>query len=225
MTGIKSISLSFDNGPDPEVTPHVLDVLERTGVRGSFFVVGDKLRDRRYLCERAHDEGHWIGNHTFNHLVPLGLSESPGAAEREINRTQRLLGDLAHKEKWFRPFGGGGLLDDRLLDQESFDCLVEEHFSCVLWNAVPRDWADPFGWPETALIQCSARDHSLLVLHDLPTDAMAQLESFIDRARVAGFRFVQEFPESCVPVRGGKVVASMAPYVKQAPSKQSEASM
>lgn len=213
---MKSITLSFDNGPDPEVTPQVLDVLQRNGVAASFFVLGDKLRDRRYLCERARDEGHWIGNHTFNHLVPMGLSRAPGAAEREMRRTQRLMEGLAHEDKLFRPFGGGGLLDKCLFDRESFGCLVDEGYTCVLWNSVPEDWVDPVRWPDRALQQCSELDHALVVLHDLPTDAMLKLEGFIGRARNAGFSFVQEFPDSCVPVWRGQIRASMDAYVSNA---------
>lgn len=209
------ISLSFDNGPDPDVTPFVLDVLRRQGIAASFFVLGDKLRDRRSLCERAHDEGHWIGNHTYNHLVPLGLSEEPGTAEREIRRTQLLLSGLAHEDKLFRPFGGGGLLDQRLLDRESFDYLLNEGYTCVLWNAVPQDWMHPRTWPDKALAQCASLEHALVVLHDLPTDAMHQLENFIERARNEGHTFVQEFPRECVPIRRGRELVSMELYVRE----------
>src|ERR1700752_5263230 len=58
------LTLSFDNGPEPGVTPLVLDVLAERGIRTTFFVIGEKLSDgeRRKLAARAHDEGHWIGN-------------------------------------------------------------------------------------------------------------------------------------------------------------------
>jgi peptidoglycan/xylan/chitin deacetylase (PgdA/CDA1 family) len=61
------LTLTFDNGPEPSVTPRVLDVLARRGVRTTFFVIGNKLltRDARACTERAHAEGHWIGNHTW----------------------------------------------------------------------------------------------------------------------------------------------------------------
>ena len=61
------ITLSFDNGPEPQITDHVLDVLGAEGVRSTFFVIGQKLADpeRRVRAERAHAEGHWIGNHSL----------------------------------------------------------------------------------------------------------------------------------------------------------------
>ncbi len=209
------ISLTFDNGPDPEVTPHVLEVLARHAIRATFFPVGDKLRDRRRLAERARAEGHWIGNHTFNHIVPLGLTAEAGVASQEIARTEALIGDLAHERRFFRPFGGGGLLDKRLLNREAFEHLKANGYTCVLWNAIPEDWAHPTGWVEQALAQCASLEHALIVVHDLPTGAMDHLETFVQRAKDQGLRFVQDFPCDCVPIERGKVTGEVASYVNR----------
>ena len=209
------LTLTFDNGPEPGVTPRVLDILSKRGLKTTFFVIGEKLADpeRRRLAARAHDEGHWIGNHTFAHSVPLGRQSDPLAAEHEIGRTQAAIGDLAHCQRWFRPFGGGGNLDDRLLKRSVVDYLLGGKFSCVLWNAIPRDWADPQGWAERALAQCRMQPWSLLVLHDLPSGAMEHLEDFLDRAGAEGARFRQDFPDSCVPIRAGEIVLPINTYV------------
>jgi peptidoglycan/xylan/chitin deacetylase (PgdA/CDA1 family) len=209
------LTLSFDNGPEPGVTPGVLDVLAERGIKTTFFAIGEKLTDpaRQKLARRAHAEGHWIGNHTFTHSVPLGLQRDANTAEDEIARTQRAIGDLAHPERWFRPFGGGGNLDDRLLKPSVVDYLVRARFSCVLWNAIPRDWSDPDGWVERALEQCRSQAWSLMVLHDLPTGAMAHLEEFLDRAAAAGARFRQDFPPACLPMRRGEVLLPLSSYV------------
>jgi peptidoglycan/xylan/chitin deacetylase (PgdA/CDA1 family) len=209
------LTLSFDNGPDPEVTPRVLDILHRRGIKTTFFVIGEKLADpaRRHLAERAYAEGHWIGNHTYTHAIPLGLQSGPETADQEVSRTQTVIGDLAHAQRWFRPFGGGGHLDNRLLKPSVVRRLCADKFSCVLWNAIPRDWADPDGWVDRALAQCQSQDWSLMVLHDLPTGAMRHLDQFLDRAAAAGARFQQQFPPACVPIRAGEIVLSIEPYV------------
>lgn len=211
---MQNITLSFDNGPDPEVTPFVLDVLARHDIKTTFFVMGDKLRDseRRKVCERARAEGHWIGNHTFNHLTPLGRIRYRNAHIVEIARTQELLGELAHPRKLFRPFGGGGHLDDSLLGQGSLDYLIENKFTCVLWNVVPRDWEDPEGWVDRAIEQCQHEKWPLMVLHDLSTDAMAALEDFIVRMKSEAI-FIQDFPPQCVPIVKGEIVAAVEQYV------------
>ena len=207
--------MSFDNGPDPDVTPMVLDVLAQRSIKTTFFVIGEKIADpeRRRIAERAHSEGHWIGNHTYTHSVPLGRLPGDDVAEREIGRTQQTLGTLAHPRRWFRPFGGGGNLDEGLLRPQVVRHLVGGRYSCVLWNAIPRDWEDPDGWVNRALMQCTSQSWTLMVLHDLPTGAMAHLEHFLDRASEVGVRLRQDFPPTCVPIRSGDIVLPIDPYV------------
>jgi peptidoglycan/xylan/chitin deacetylase (PgdA/CDA1 family) len=208
------VTLTFDNGPEPAVTPHVLEVLEREKILATFFVLGAKLADpaRRRLAARAHAAGHWIGNHTKTHGVPLGRV-ADAVARSEILDTEELLGDLAHTDRLFRPFGGEGALGPHLLSAAALQVLEERKMTCVLWNAIPRDWADPRGWVETALAQCRAQPRTLVVLHDLPTGAMEGLPAFIAGVRAAGGSFRQEFPPECVPLRRGEVMAPLEGYV------------
>jgi len=208
------ITLSFDNGPEPGVTDHVLDVLGSEGVRSTFFVIGRKLADpeRRALAERARAEGHWIGNHSLTHSKPLGRREDRDGAEEEIGRAQRMLDALAHPDRLFRPFGGGAL-DSGLLNRKVVDYLCAGGFTCVLWNCVPRDWEDPAGWVEQALNQCRAIPWSLVVLHDLPTGAMSNLGRFIADLRSAGAEIAQEFPPGCVPILRGRVMFPVDRYM------------
>ena len=210
------VTLTFDNGPEPAVTGRVLDILETTRVKATFFVLGSKLADRkrRALAKRAHAEGHWIGNHTWSHNAPLGDTLDPEVAEREIARTQSELGPLAHEHRFFRPYaGGGGTISRRLLSPSAVDLLILGRYSCVLWNAVPKDWEDPDGWVETALGQCRSQAWSLVVLHDLPTGAMKHLARFLDTVADAGGLFHQEFPLDCMPIRCGDIVAPLEPYL------------
>ena len=209
------LTLTFDNGPDETVTPIVHDVLARRGVSATFFVVGKMLAQPggQRLAREAHAQGHWIGNHTFSHSVPLGEQSDAALTTEEIERSQQLIGDLAHPDRLFRPFGGGGHLDSRLLNDAAVAYLTRERFTCVLWNAIPRDWRDPEGWAERAIAQCRAQAWTLMVLHDLPTGAMRHLDQFIGQALDAGARFRQDFPPDCVPIIRGEIVRPIAPYV------------
>lgn len=207
------ITLTFDNGPDPEVTPLVLDALKARDIQATFFVIGEKLRDRRYCSERAAGEGHWIGNHTFTHLVPLGHCREIGLATQEILKTDEALAELAHSRQFFRPYGGGGHLDRGLFNLEAVAHLQRTKHTCVIWNAVPEDWAYPNSWVTRALNLCSVLDHAVLVLHDVPTGAMSRLGDFLDRARHAGATFVQDYPENCVLMESGVILQDMEPFV------------
>lgn len=144
---IRDITLTFDNGPTEAVTPHVLDVLERHGIKASFFVLGRNLQtpQTRALIERAARAGHWIGNHTFTHSVPLGLTQGPEIARREITDTQALIEHVASPRRLFRPFGGGGKLGSHLLSASALSLLQDGGYTCVLWNSIPHDWDDPQG--------------------------------------------------------------------------------
>ena len=208
------VTLTFDNGPEPAVTPRVLDVLGDAGIQATFFVLGSKLADkkRRALAKRAHAEGHWIGNHTWSHAEPLGNLKDASRAVSEIVETQALIDELSHPDKLFRPFGGGGSIGPHLLSAAAVDVLKKEKMTCVLWNAIPRDWEDPRGWAETALAQCLSQDWTLLVLHDLPTGAMGRLKIFIERLRDHGAAFRQDFPRECVPLLRGEPLSELAPY-------------
>jgi len=160
------VALSFDNGPDPDVTPAVLDVLRDRGVPAQFYVLGKWLADPRCrrLVERARDEGHTIGNHSFGHAVPLGEDPRPDAVAIEIAATEALLAPLWPGARRFRPFGGGGVIGRHLLSPGAVDYLVAHRYSCILWNSVPRDWIDPGGWPARALADC-AEAYSDSILH------------------------------------------------------------
>jgi peptidoglycan-N-acetylglucosamine deacetylase len=212
------LTITFDNGPEPTVTPTVLDVLAHHGVASTFFVIGKKLHDRdaRACAERARAEGHWIGNHTWNHALPLG--QQPGAAaKREIGQTQAEIGPLSCTPPLFRPNGGGGNLDRRLLSPEAAALLQAEGFTCVLWNAVPRDWARPDTWVETAHAQIALAPWTLMVLHDLPTGAMRHLDQFLTEVRRRGGEFRQDFPPTCLPITAGKITGWLDNFVTPAP--------
>jgi peptidoglycan/xylan/chitin deacetylase (PgdA/CDA1 family) len=199
------------------VTEYVLEVLAARGIFATFFVIGRKLATRcgQALATRARAQGHRIGNHTFFHQTPLGEATAE-AAEQEILATQDLLGDLA-PEKLFRPFGRQGLLGPHLLSRAARDLLADGGFTCVLWNAVPRDFADAQAWPDTALGQIEAHRAACLptalVLHDLPNGAMRHLPAFLDRLTGQGVRFAQEFPDETVIIRQGRPAPHCDRYV------------
>jgi peptidoglycan/xylan/chitin deacetylase (PgdA/CDA1 family) len=212
------LTLTFDNGPEPSVTPQVLDVLARHGVLSTFFVIGNKLQNQqaRACAEQAHAEGHWIGNHTWTHTRPLGEQPGEQAAQREIERTQAEIGSLSRRPPLFRPTGGGGNLDRRLLSPEAAAMLQAGGYSCVMWNAVPRDWEDPDGWVDTALTQLALQPWTLMVLHDLPNGAMRHLDRFLREVAARGGQFRQDFPPACVPITAGSVTGPLADFVTPA---------
>jgi peptidoglycan-N-acetylglucosamine deacetylase len=204
------ISLSFDNGPYPEVTPRVLDTLAEYDVTASFFVLGSKIGDPTGLAlvSRAKSEGHRIGNHTFSHSVLFGVAEDQTRPIWEIDTTQALLGTLGD-ERLFRPFGGGALLDKTIMSTTAYNHLRRHNYTCVLWNCIPRDYEDPVGWVNRALADVRINPWTVIVVHDIPTGAMDVLNLFLRKARDIGGEFVSEFPEAVTPLLAGEELWSM----------------
>ena len=147
----------------------------------------------------------------MTHSVPLGDGADP---VQEIDATQELIGDLAHASRWFRPFGRGGVLDERLVERRCRRPSAEGGYSCVLWNSVPRDWEDPDAWIDRALADVESNDWTVVVMHDLPTGAMDRLPRLLDELDARGAEIVQDFPDACVPIRNGQLVAELTHLTK-----------
>jgi len=212
---VSRVTLTFDNGPHPEVTPAVLDILRRHEVTAHFFVLGKNLGDAvgRGLVARARDLGHRIGNHSFSHAVPLGQDPRPDAVLAEIATTAALLAPLVEGPKSFRPFGGGGVLGPHLLSKAAVEHLVAHAYTCALWSSVPHDWDDPDGWLARAVADCAAQAHAVVVLHDVPGACLASLERFLEAAAAQGMEFVADLPRGCTPIVEGEVVGDLAGLV------------
>lgn len=96
------VALTFDDGPDPEYTPHVLDLLATAGARATFFMVGRNATAHPDLVARARREGHVVANHTMDHLFLDALREA--AVATEVDRGQDVLRRLGGPSNaWFRP--------------------------------------------------------------------------------------------------------------------------
>ena len=96
------VALSFDDGPDPEWTPKILDILNKYGVKGTFFMIGEEAQDNVSVMQRVYREGHEIGNHTYTHP---DISEiSNGQVDLQLNFTEKLFAaKLGVRPVYFRP--------------------------------------------------------------------------------------------------------------------------
>jgi peptidoglycan/xylan/chitin deacetylase (PgdA/CDA1 family) len=215
---VKKVTLTFDNGPDPDgTTTEVLDLLALHGIKATFFLTGHQLRlpGASALAQRAHTEGHWIGNHTMSHSVPFGESDDGTLPFKEIGQMQELIGGLSHADRFFRPFGSGGALDDRLLSKNAIAYLVEGGYSCVLWNSVPRDWEADAAWVDRCIEDVQMHAWTVVVMHDLPTGGMRYLSTLLTRLRALRAELVQAFPIDCVPIVRGQIVSDLGRFFKK----------
>ena len=205
----KRVTLTFDNGPTPGVTDQVLDILAERSLRAIFFVVANRVDGdaaARALLTRMVGDCHRVGNHSLTHGRPLGeLREQETIAE--IATARDILREFTGENFLFRPWGTEGQLDRRCLNRTAVNYLVSGKHTCVLWNSVPRDWADPVGWIDRALADVCAREHTLVVVHDLPSGAMDGLPRFLDELERNGVAVTAELPTECVPIVDGHIVS------------------
>lgn len=98
----KKLALTFDDGPDPEWTPKILDILKKYNVKGTFFMIGGEAQNNVGIMQRVYNEGHEIGNHTFTHPDISGIS--PRQVDLQLNLTERLFGaKVGVQPLYFRP--------------------------------------------------------------------------------------------------------------------------
>jgi peptidoglycan-N-acetylglucosamine deacetylase len=212
---VKRVTLTFDNGPTPGITERVLDILSTRRIPATFFIVGERLAQPggRALAAMAHAEGHWIANHSYTHNAPLGEKPDAEYARREIEETQNLIGELAHADKLFRPMGGGGRIGPHLLSRAALQLLQEGKYTCVLWSSVPGDWKDQDGWVDRCISEVTARDWTVVVLHDVENAALPRLPEFLDHLESLGVEFRQGFPDNVLVTRRGKLISPLASQI------------
>lgn len=99
----KQIALTFDDGPHAEVTPLILETLEKYGVKATFFVIGKNIPENPRLIDKVHKKGHLIGNHSFSHANTFAF-KSVKVVKNELKHTNLLVSGITGKEPaFFRP--------------------------------------------------------------------------------------------------------------------------
>jgi len=165
-------ALTFDDGPDPEHTPRVLDILEREGVLATFFLVGRKATANSGIARRMAGDGHDLGNHTWSHRS-LWLC-GPQQTEREIVRGHEAIAEAAGRApSFFRaPWGMANLA--------TFPVLRRLGTPCIRWTVQPegRRAVDPEVQSERAARR--VRPGAILDLHD--SDGVAGAGGRLTRA-------------------------------------------
>lgn len=144
--------LTFDDGPIPEVTPWVLDTLDRYGVKATFFFVGDNVRKYPELYEEVKRRGHSYGNHTMHHLQ--GFKTPRIRYMRDITEADGLI-----DSSLFRPPHG--------LLRWSQAKAIKKHYNIVMYDLVTRDYSIKMTPDEVFRnVQRYARNGSIIVFHD-----------------------------------------------------------
>ncbi|MEY2400667.1 MAG: peptidoglycan-N-acetylglucosamine deacetylase [Ilumatobacteraceae bacterium] len=203
------VTLTFDNGPTPGITEPVLDILDAHSVPATFFAIGRKLAtpEGQRLGRRVISAGHQLGGHTWSHSVQFGVADN-AVIDQELSRTRSVVEGAGGNGLLFRPYGAGGVIDDRLMSGFGATSLRTNGYTCVLWNVLPGDWRDPTGWVEHALDDIDRRPWSVVVLHDVVDAALPRLDEFLTTMAGRDPIWSQDFPDECTPIRNGSATSS-----------------
>ena len=163
----KVVYLTFDDGPIPEVTPWVLDQLDRFDVKATFFLVGDNVRRYPGLLDEIRRRGHSWGNHTMHHLQ--GFKVTTMRYMRDITLADELIGSTL-----FRPPHG--------LIRWSQAAAIKRHYNIIMYDLVTRDYSKKLT-PDEVLenVRRFVRNGSVIVFHD-SLKAYRNLRSALPRA-------------------------------------------
>ncbi len=184
-----SMPLTFDDGPNPAITPALLDLLERYGARGTFFMIGRHVRANPQLAAEVLARGHAIGNHTETHPNLIWLS--PARIREELLRCQEAIEKATgHAPRWMRPpYGFRGPQLAPVLRRGGWAGMA-------LWTRAMFDWKPQ---PPEKMIRrmARARGGEILLMHDGDpfieradrSHVLRALEQWLPRWAEAGMKF------------------------------------
>ncbi|WP_240778090.1 polysaccharide deacetylase family protein, partial [Nonomuraea basaltis] len=175
----RTVALTFDDGPDPEWTPRLLDVLKRHGARATFFAVGARVAENPALARRIVDEGHELGNHTYAHA---DLTDVPAwRLSMEVSLTQKAIaGATGVHTRLMRPPYSSTPSAVTAAQWQAIRALGGDGYVVVLADLDTRDWSRP-GTEQIVRTGTPARARGAIVmLHDSGGDRSQTVEA-VDR--------------------------------------------
>ncbi|WP_051251176.1 polysaccharide deacetylase family protein [Paenibacillus harenae] len=187
----KEIALTFDDGPDQEYTPQLLDLLARYQAKATFFVVGSHAEGQEKILQRMKDEGHIIGIHNYVHKSNWLMR--PGSVKKQIDRTADIIEKATgERSTYYRP--PWGIVN-------VFDYANLGHLQIILWSAMFGDWRIRVGAQRLKKrMMKKLKPGAVVLLHDCgmtfgadkdaPRNMLIALEAYLEEGTRRGYRFV-----------------------------------
>lgn len=178
VAGKRQVYLTFDDGPCPETTPQLLDILDRNGIKATFFCVGDNVRKYPELFAELIRRGHRVGNHTMHHLK--GFRTACQTYVADVEMADSLIGSRLLRP----PYGRIRLSQLRRLRSK---------YTIVFWDVITRDYNRKLS-PEfvCGVVRRYARNGSVIVFHDslkASKNMLAAIQPSIDYLKAEGYTF------------------------------------
>lgn len=180
----KIIALTFDDGPWPKYTEQVLDILKANNVKGTFFVIGNNMKNLPAVGKRIVTDGHTIANHTWNHWYHR---LSPSVAAKEINDTEEIIYKVTGvRTNLFRPPGG-------VLGNGPAAYASTKKYSVIMWSADSNDYKRPAASRLIGNVMRFSKPGGIVLMHDgggVRDSTVKALPEMIKKFKQQGYRFV-----------------------------------
>ena len=182
---VKKVALTFDDGPHPIYTPRILDILEKYGVKATFFVIGQNVENYPEAFEALSKSENEIGNHTYDHKNVGRMSEE--RVREEITKTEQAIKEHSGRHSFLLRPPEGSLGDP--LRRVS----VEAGYDIILWSIDTLDWAHTPSQKIARDVLSSVGDGDIILMHDYVSHGSTTcdaLEIMIPKMLEMGYEFV-----------------------------------
>lgn len=177
------IAMTFDDGPNPTLTPKLLDILKARNIKCTFFVVGELAARYPSIIQRIIAEGHEIGNHTYTHRTLTASSDAK--IHEELQKSQdAVLKAAGVRPRLFRPPGGA---TNQRINQMIYN---DFGYSCIMWSVDPQDWRRPGISVVTSRLVNGAHKGAIMLAHDIHPPTIAAVPAMFDQLLAKGYQFV-----------------------------------
>jgi peptidoglycan/xylan/chitin deacetylase (PgdA/CDA1 family) len=177
------LAMTFDDGPHPQHTPRLLDMLKQRGIKATFFLVGQNAAQYPEILKRMAAEGHELANHSYTHPILNPLGE--GGIREQLDKThQAVLGATGITMKLLRPPYGALTENMRRWTFQTFG------YRTVLWDVDPLDWKVRDAARVQSEILGHARAGSIVLAHDIHKSTVDAMPETLDALAAKGFKFV-----------------------------------
>ena len=173
------VALTFDDGPHRIYTKNLLDGLRERGVKATFFVVGENIPGNEDLIRQMEEDGHLIGNHTYDHADISKLSDEENC--RELQKTSDLIKEITgHGTAYVRPPFGNW--------KDTMDCRIT--MISVKWTIDTLDWKNRNVREIIGKVMQQISDHDIILMHDYYETSVEAALQIVDRLLEEGYEFV-----------------------------------
>jgi len=189
-TNKKVIALTFDDGPHPEITPKILDILKKNSVKATFFVVGQNATKYPKILSEAFEQGHQIANHSNRHSY--SIIKSPRSVLKDINEANEFIYKIIKEyPRFYRPpYGFRTLWGARAISKAGYKIITWDNMTYDYWGLKANKL--------TLNILKRSKPGGVIVLHDGiegmssgNSSVIDALPAIIKQLKINGYKFVK----------------------------------